>query len=230
MVDGLVTSAKEDRARGVAYDASWYNRDYFRLHLDRRQWYYPNAWTLARHLEPRRALDVGCGVGFMVEAWALEGIDARGIDVSQDALDLARPDIKERLQRVNAVEEPIPFPDGHFDLATCIEVIEHLPSHDRLLKEVFRVLRPGGHWYVQTPRPNTPEADDPTHIAVLPKKEWIAMHEKAGFELADDELLRWEHELPMTPLGRNLGWLRTTGPMKRYVVRTGTRTLYRKPE
>lgn len=229
MVDGSVTSAARDRAAGVEYDPAWYNREYFQRHTDRRFWYYPCAATLAYRLQPKAALDIGCGIGMMVEAWTMDGIDAYGVDVSDAALGLARPEIKHRVQRVDASKEKLPFPDGKFDLVTSIEVIEHLPSHENLVREAFRVTKPGGHLFIQTPLPNTPEADDPTHVAVKPKKEWIALFTGAGFELAEDELMRWEHELPMTPTGRNLGFLRYTKLLRRYVVRHGTRTLFRKP-
>lgn len=229
-MDGAATSAAYDRSMGVGYDAKWYNAGYFAEHQNRRDWYYPTAVTLANRLKPRAALDIGCGIGMMVEAWTMCGIDAHGVDVAPAAIGMGRPEIAGRLRVNDVTKERLPYADGSFDLVTSIEVVEHLPDHENYLKEVFRVLRPGGYAFIQTPKPNTPEAlGDATHISVKAKAEWKRLFTEAGFVVRDNELLPWEHELPMTTTGRKLGWLRYTMPLKQYVVKTGTRTLYRKP-
>lgn len=231
MVDGVVTTAARDRARGVRYDAAWYNDAYFALHAggERRWWYYQTAAVLGEKLPGiRTALDAGCGIGMMLEAWGAMGIDAHGVDVAPSAVALAQPHIIPRIQLCDASRESLPYLDGEFDLATSIEVVEHLPEHDRLARELARVIRPGGWLYVQTPKPGTAAAEDPTHIALKHKAEWVRIFEGAGFQRADDVLARFEACLPMGQLGRKLGWVRDTKLAKRYLIETGTRTLYRR--
>lgn len=67
-------------------------------------------------------LDVGCGRGLLVQALALKGADASGIDISEDAVLHAHPDVRDRL-RVASVASPI---EGHYDLITCIDLLAHL--------------------------------------------------------------------------------------------------------
>jgi len=45
----------------------------------------------------------------------------------------------------------LPFPDNHFDLATCFGVLHHLPNVTRVLQELFRCLRPGAHLLAREP-------------------------------------------------------------------------------
>jgi SAM-dependent methyltransferase len=79
-------------------------------------------------------------------------------------------------QQADFEKPPLPWPDGTFDVVTCMHVIEHLHDLKPLLAEVARVLKPGGFAYFETPHPKTtalPSAagrftlnffDDPTHI------------------------------------------------------------------
>jgi len=99
-----------------------------------------------------RSLDVGCGVGFVVEY--LSGPDfafqAYGADISSVSIDgalnrLAKiPGIKQRLKLLES--QGLPFPSGHFALVTCFDVLEHLEVDDIVItiNEMHRVLRPGG--------------------------------------------------------------------------------------
>jgi SAM-dependent methyltransferase len=73
----------------------------------------------------------------------------------------------------------LPWPDGAFDAATCMHVVEHLGDLKNLFREIARVLKPGGRVYFETPHPKTltlPSAagqftlnfyDDPTHVRLV---------------------------------------------------------------
>ena len=84
------------------------------------------ADRIVSELAPATVLDVGCAHGFLVEALRDRGVDACGLDVSAFAVSQARPDVAPHL-RVGSVLDPIP---GHYDLVTCLEVLDHLDETD----------------------------------------------------------------------------------------------------
>jgi SAM-dependent methyltransferase len=88
-----------------------------------------------------RILDVGCGTGANLELLGKYG-EAEGVDVSEEALSFCRA---RGLQNVRLGEaERLPYEDGTFDLVTGLDVVEHLDDDVAGLKEMQRVLKPGG--------------------------------------------------------------------------------------
>lgn len=90
-----------------------------------------------------RLLDVGCGTGHQLERLAQQGFHVSGIDGSPEMLARAQtrnPGVDIRQADVEA----IPFPDGSFNFVLCIEVLRYLSNPTACLREMARVLRPGG--------------------------------------------------------------------------------------
>lgn len=95
----------------------------------------------------RRLLDVGCHIGVFVEAAAAAGWDARGIDPSAWAVDLAR---QRGLPVDQGVLERGRYPSASFDVITLWDVIEHLADPLDTLRCCRELLRPGGWIVVHT--------------------------------------------------------------------------------
>jgi SAM-dependent methyltransferase len=88
-----------------------------------------------------RILDVGCGTGANLLLLSQYG-DAEGVDISEDALSFCR---ERGLKQVKlGAAEQLPYDDASFDLVTALDVVEHLDDDVAGLKEIRRVLRPGG--------------------------------------------------------------------------------------
>lgn len=88
-----------------------------------------------------RILDVGCGTGANLLMLSQYG-DAEGVDISNDALAFCRERGLDQV-KLGAGEE-LPYDDGTFDLVTAFDVVEHMDDDLAGLREMRRVLRPGG--------------------------------------------------------------------------------------
>jgi SAM-dependent methyltransferase len=88
-----------------------------------------------------RILDVGCGTGANLQMLSRFGA-AEGVDVSVAALDFCRA--RGLAEVKQGAAESLPYEDAAFDLVTGLDVVEHLDDDIAGLKEMRRVLRPGG--------------------------------------------------------------------------------------
>jgi SAM-dependent methyltransferase len=113
-------------------------------HIGRRRILAGFVKDICRSVTDRRPriLDVGCGTGANLLMLSKYG-DAEGVDVSEDALAFCRERGLDKV-KLGAGEE-LPYEDGTFDLVTAFDVVEHMDDDLAGLKEMRRVLRPGGH-------------------------------------------------------------------------------------
>jgi 2-polyprenyl-3-methyl-5-hydroxy-6-metoxy-1,4-benzoquinol methylase len=98
-------------------------------------------------LAGRLVLDLGCGMGGLSTALALEGADVRPVDFNRHYCHITRLRGMRYgldLSPVNAAGEALPFPDAHFDVVMCVDVLEHVRDPERLVAEISRCLKPGG--------------------------------------------------------------------------------------
>jgi len=101
---------------------------------------------------PGRSLDVACGGGDFAWALALRGDRVVGLDRDREALALART-VRPHVAGVDLVEGDalrLPFRDGSFDLCLCNSSVEHFDDDEAALREMARVLRPGGRLVLTT--------------------------------------------------------------------------------
>jgi ubiquinone/menaquinone biosynthesis C-methylase UbiE len=103
----------------------------------------------------RRALDVGCGPGqfTILAAEALPDTEVWGIDLAPTMIELARRHASEssaagRLHFEVGDAEKLPFPDRHFDAVLSSGSIKHWPDPAAGLREIHRVLAPGGRAFI----------------------------------------------------------------------------------
>lgn len=140
----------------------------------------------------RSILEIGCGIGDLT--WGLVDCAERivGVDVSPQALELAKQRAglwqltQHQVERVrfapmSAVQ--LEFPDGAFDWALSTSMVEHLHPEDLLphFNEVKRVLKPGGKYLIWCPNGLGHHGDREHHFSMLSYAQWIAKMTEAGF-------------------------------------------------
>jgi ubiquinone/menaquinone biosynthesis C-methylase UbiE len=91
----------------------------------------------------RKLLDVGSGKGIFVAALRAHGYDAEGIEPSEALLEIAKKNFPDYTFRGGSATA-LPYPAASFDCVICIEVLEHIPETETAIRELTRVLKPGG--------------------------------------------------------------------------------------
>ena len=103
--------------------------------------------TLNDVLAGRLILDLGCGMGGLTTALALAGASVQPLDYNEHYCQITRlRGLRYGLNfaPVNAAGEALPFPDEHFDVIMCMDVLEHVQDPEKLLAEISRCLKRGG--------------------------------------------------------------------------------------
>ncbi|MCC7018596.1 MAG: methyltransferase domain-containing protein [Ardenticatenales bacterium] len=131
------------------------------------------ADRIVADLAPRTSMDVGCAMGFLVEALRERGVDARGIDLSEYAIQQAHPDVAPFVAVASAAD-PLP---GRYDVVTCIEVLEHMPpdAADRAIDAMTAAA--DNILFSSSPTDHV----EPTHVNVQPPEAWAAAFARRGF-------------------------------------------------
>lgn len=164
-------------------DPDW---DYYPTYLAKLE--YVRRWLNAL-ANDTRVLDAGCGEGVLVDEFA-DRLRITGLDVSYSS---------DRVTRGSLTA--LPYPNGEFDRALCLDVLEHLSFDEqpRALAELFRVLKPGGRLLVSVPNLAHLQsrvqfllrgrlirtASELKHPGDRPAGDYIAIATRAGFSLEE---------------------------------------------
>src|SRR6266850_1424011 len=110
------------------------------------------ALEMVEAVVPRasKVLDVGCGTGEMVGKLMRREYEVWGLDIAEPMIRYARDRCASDRFEVGDIEH-IPFADNTFDAVVCLGVIEYLDTDEHALREIRRVLKPGGRAVVSTP-------------------------------------------------------------------------------
>jgi len=134
------------------------NRTSHHASADKKEWdysptkeklvYRPQLQRLAKLGKAGRILDIGCSNGSFLSAAKKYGWDGYGIELEKNSYELAQ---KHGVKVYNQQLSQQAFPDEHFSAITLWQVIEHLPDPKTVIKEIVRILQPGGIFAVSTP-------------------------------------------------------------------------------
>lgn len=139
-----VAAAAYDETYFTESDRSSYNkRTRHRIRKSKVQ-----ILNLLEHVRPGPLLDVGCSLGYGLAAAGELGLDAVGLDISDFAVETCR---KQGFKAEKGSIDRLPFADATFQMIVMKHVLEHTPEPRAVLREVSRVLRPGGAVFISTP-------------------------------------------------------------------------------
>lgn len=140
----------------VNIDAGFYDQDYYSGKKGGHKFSYTESlWGWLFHsfvafyralaikimMNPKTCLDVGCGIGRLVTWLRRFGIDAKGVDISKVAIDLADKSTKPHLLVGDVVN--LPFKDDQFDVVVTYDILERIerPKIKRAIEETIRVSK-----------------------------------------------------------------------------------------
>lgn len=115
--------------------------------------YFERIWRRELPAENTRMLDVGCGGGLLTNVLAAAGFALNGVDISPNSLEQAR------IGAANLTNKPhyevssaydLPYANESFDGVVMSDVLEHFHDLRKALSEVYRVLKPGGAFVLDT--------------------------------------------------------------------------------
>lgn len=100
-----------------------------------------------------KILDIGCGGGMLTESlpYYYSKADIYGCDVSATAIKYAKKLGSGKIQYEVIKKKKLPYKDNNFDVCICFDVLEHVPDVDFFLKEVKRVLKKNGQFFLIVP-------------------------------------------------------------------------------
>lgn len=156
-------------------------------------------------------LDVACGPGLVVAAFARVGRHVTGIDLTPAMIDRARALVAGHgLGNVTLTVGdvlPLPYGDGAFSVVVSRFAFHHFPGPAAVLREMRRVCRPGGRVVVADAVPDSTKAAvfnrmeklrDPSHVRALSLSELIGLFADAG--LSDPAVTRYQLEAELDGL------------------------------
>jgi SAM-dependent methyltransferase len=144
--------------------ASWRDDPNWKMEIERPQRFekenlqvrdYDSSRSLLNSLHPSRGklVEVGSSLGFLLAAFRRDGWKVMGVEPDRNACRYAVQ--KMGIETINSTLEEAALPDASVDVVVMLHVIEHVPDPVGTLREIRRILKPGGHVVLETPRYDT---------------------------------------------------------------------------
>ena len=159
----------------------------------------------ANGLFAKKIVDIGCGGGILAESMAKMGATVTGIDMAEDSINIARLHGLETAVNVDyqlATAET--FADSHagqFEIVTCLEMLEHVPDPQSVVRACVKLVKPGGQLFFSTLNRNIKS----WLMAIIAAEKILKLvpdgtHQHDKF-IKPSELMRWLDELPIKVTG-----------------------------
>jgi 2-polyprenyl-6-hydroxyphenyl methylase/3-demethylubiquinone-9 3-methyltransferase len=149
----------------------------------------------------KKVLDVGCGGGILAESMARECARVTGLDMGYEPLQVARLHALETGIKLDYVQETVESHaqkhPQHYDVVTCMEMLEHVPDPASVVRACAQLVKPGGHVFFSTINRNTK-----SWLMAIVGAEYIlkmvpkGTHDSKKF-IRPSELIGWVDQTPL---------------------------------
>lgn len=180
------------------------------------QWWDPNGQCKPLHiinplrvdyiksndLNQKNVLDVGCGGGILSESLAKLGANVTAIDLADESLAVAKLHAEQNglsinYQKQTVEEHATQFP-SHYDVITCMEMLEHVPDPFSIINACAKLLKPNGKLYLSTINRN-----HKSKLILIYGAEYIARLVPKGTHdfnrfIRPSELMTWVEQAQLT--------------------------------
>jgi len=145
-------------------------------------------------LEGKKILDIGSATGLLLNHFKSLGMEPVGIEICEESARYARE--KFDVEVISKPLEEVKFEENSFDAVHFSHLIEHLQDPAGFLKEVYKILKPGGPIIVTTPRIDSPayhlykkdwRSAIPDHLTLFSKKTLSRLIKQTGFTIVFQE-------------------------------------------
>lgn len=159
--------------------------------------------NLKNNFSELKALDVGCGGGILTESLAKLGCITTGLDLSSEALLVARDHAKSEHLAIHYREESVESfaqkQPAQFDFITCMEMLEHVPDPASIIKACATLLKPNGLLFLATINRNLK-----SKLFMIYGAEYITKMVPKGTHdfkkfIRPSELIEWTEQARLTP-------------------------------
>jgi SAM-dependent methyltransferase len=192
---------------------------------------YTTTRSLLNRLHPDRGklVEVGSSMGILLNEFKKDGWDVLGVEPDRNGCRYATNQLG--VSTVNTILDNAALPDDSVDVLVMLHVIEHVPDPLQTLGEVFRVLKPGGHFVMETPRYDTlmfkilghreRSLGCDGHIYFFTTDSLRKLYEAAGFELVERNYVG--RSLTLDRLAYNVGVISRSKRVKDAIARVSRR-------
>jgi SAM-dependent methyltransferase len=159
-----------------AFDAFYYAHCCGKPYIRNPEWlasFGAIAQRVVTDIAPRRVLDAGCAMGFLVETLRDRGVEAFGLDLSTYAIEHVHGPVKP-FCRAGSITDDL---GGDYDLIVTIEVMEHMPPRDAEAAIANICAHTSDVLFSSSPV----DYREPTHVNVHPPEHWAEQFARHGF-------------------------------------------------
>lgn len=165
----------------------------FSMYWFARRYYAALVRRYAPPTSGSSVLEMGCGLGHLL-GLLQDGYRCVGIDIAAYSIEQLKINAPKAEGYVQDATDLARFGAGEFSAVVALHLVEHLPDPASTIRQVNRILKPGGLFLFATPNPGyslrrfkDDKTDaigkDPTHISVQPPEQWRTWVEATGFKV-----------------------------------------------